>query len=65
MKNNLDELINKSGLKKGFLASKLDVTPQQFSKWLKGEHYPPANKLFKLAYILNCKVDELYTYEEE
>lgn len=63
MKNNLEEMIHKSGLKKGFLAKQINVTPQQFSKWIKGEHYPPADKLFKLAKLLDCKVDDLYELE--
>jgi putative transcriptional regulator len=64
MKSNWEELILKSGLKKGYLANELSVSPQQFSKWIKGKHYPPADKLFKLAKILKCNVDEMYSFEE-
>lgn len=46
------------------LAKRLDVTPQQFSLWVKGESYPRANTLFKLAYELGVKVDDLYDYED-
>lgn len=65
MKSNLNELIARSGLRKGFLAEKLQISPQQFSKWIKGEVYPSADQLFYLAKILNCKVDEMYTVSKE
>lgn len=65
MKSKLNEIIKSSGLRKGFLAEKVGITPQQFSKWIKGEVYPPADQLFYLARLLNCKVDDMYEYEKD
>ncbi|QKE74787.1 helix-turn-helix transcriptional regulator [Arthrobacter citreus] len=64
MKCNLEKIILKKGFKKGFIAKEIGVTPQHFSKWIKGELYPPADKLFRLAKLLSCTVDEMYTDEE-
>jgi putative transcriptional regulator len=65
MKCYIEEKIKKSGLRKGFIAEQLEISPQQLRKWMKGEYYPPANQLFKLAKILSCKVDEMYDFEGE
>lgn len=46
------------------LADKLEVTKQQFSSWVNGRSYPRANKLFELAKELDCRVDDLYDYNE-
>lgn len=47
------------------LAEELKVTPQQFSLWVSGESFPRANKLFKLAFLLGVKVDDLYDYIDD
>lgn len=43
----------------------LGVTPQQFSNWVKGDAAPYLNTAFKLAKMLDCKVDDLWDYKEE
>ena len=43
----------------------LKVSPQQFSNWVKGDSNPYLEKAFKLARLLDCKVDDLWEYEED
>lgn len=45
-------------------AKKLDMMPQQFSTLVTGNAFTTAEKMFKLARMLDCKVDDLYEYEE-
>lgn len=57
--------IEKSGYKKKYIASVLEVTPTQLSNWVSGRSYPTAEKLFRLAELLGCKVDDFYNNEED
>lgn len=43
----------------------LGVTPQQFSNWVKGNSAPYLEMAFKLAILLDCKVDDLWEYKED
>lgn len=52
-------------MKQQTLANKLGVTKQTLSLWVNGKSFPTIQTLFKIAYILNCTVDELYTYEPD
>lgn len=56
-------LIKELRIQKGFtqteIAKKLKIDKSTVSKWETGESLPRADKLFKLAKILNCTVDEL------
>lgn len=61
----VDEVITKSGLRPGFIAEKMGVSTQQVSNWRHGRSYPSTPNLYKLAHILDCKVDDLYEYKEE
>jgi transcriptional regulator with XRE-family HTH domain len=60
MNSRIGEQIDKSGYLKKYIASKLEITPTQLSNWISGRSYPTADKLFKLADLLGCKVDDLY-----
>lgn len=51
-------------ISKQWLADELGVSRQMLSNYLAGKSYPPADKLFKLAHLLNRKVDDLYSFEE-
>jgi len=63
MNSRIGELIEEKGYKKKFIAEKLQVTPTQLSNWISGRSYPTMEKAFKLADILECKVDDLYKKE--
>ncbi|MCS1352425.1 helix-turn-helix transcriptional regulator [Mechercharimyces sp. CAU 1602] len=47
------------------IAEKLEVSKQQVSLWVTGKSYPRCEKLFELAHLLQCKVDDLYEFTEE
>ncbi|MFS0904114.1 helix-turn-helix transcriptional regulator [Priestia aryabhattai] len=64
MKSNIEKLINEKGLLKKFVAKQVGVTPAQLSNWMRGNNYPTADKLFKLAAVLGCKIEDLYETEE-
>lgn len=65
MKSRIGELIDAAGYKKKYIANLLEISPTQLSNWISGRSYPPIEKAFKLASILNVKVDDLYEREEE
>ncbi|MBO1515657.1 helix-turn-helix domain-containing protein [Metabacillus bambusae] len=59
-------ILAEKGFRQKQIAEKMGVTPQQFSKWVNGVGaYPQADILWKLAKLLNVKVDDLYKFEEE
>jgi len=64
MKCNIEKLVKESGLKKAFIANKLEVSVKQFRNYETGYSLIPIDKAFLLASLLNCKVDDLYELEE-
>lgn len=42
------------------LAEGMGVSPQAVGKWERGESYPRAEQLPKLAELLHCRVDDLF-----
>ncbi len=60
MKCKIGEIIEARGYLKKFIAKQMDVSPTQLSNWISGRSYPPMDKAFKLAKVLNVKVDDLY-----
>lgn len=45
-------------------ADKLDMLPQHFSALVNGKVLTTVEKTFKLATLLECKVDDLYEYHD-
>ncbi|MFS0766013.1 helix-turn-helix transcriptional regulator [Peribacillus phoenicis] len=64
MKSRIGECIDKSGFKKKFIAGKLEVSPTQLSNWISGRSFPTIEKAFRLAKLLDVKVDDLYEEDE-
>lgn len=60
MKCKINEQIELNGRKKKWVAQQLGVSQEVLSRWINGRSMPSVNNLFKLAKILNCKVDDLY-----
>ncbi|MED3562273.1 helix-turn-helix transcriptional regulator [Bacillus xiapuensis] len=46
------------------LSEKLGVTKQTMSLWVNGKSMPTLETAFKIAHLLDCKVDDLYVYKE-
>ncbi|MFB4471845.1 helix-turn-helix transcriptional regulator [Oceanobacillus caeni] len=64
MKNNINYWIEKSGYKKKWIAKELGVSNEVLSRWVNNKSKPSVENLFKLAALLGCKVDDLYTLED-
>lgn len=45
------------------IAEWLGIKPQSVSYWVTGKSLPKGETLFKLAVLLDCKVDDLYRIE--
>jgi transcriptional regulator with XRE-family HTH domain len=56
----IEELIIKSGLKKSFIADKLEVSVKQLRNYETGYSLIPIDKAFVLADLLKVKIDDLY-----
>ena len=55
------EMYNKS---KEDLAKYLEIQPKAYARYETGEREPSLDKLYKLAYLYNCKVDDFINVEE-
>lgn len=60
MQLKIDEMILKSGLKKGYIANELGINPVTLSNYISGKRKISLELAVKLAEILHCKVDDLY-----
>ncbi|WP_100373062.1 helix-turn-helix transcriptional regulator [Bacillus sp. FJAT-45037] len=62
LESKIDECIKRSGYRRDFVADHMEIKKQQLSNWCTGRSKPRVDDLFKLAKLLNCKVDDLYTF---
>lgn len=60
MKCRIEELIREKGLRKDFIAKKLGVSYRQLRNYETMDSYPPIDKAYILADLLEVKVDDLY-----
>lgn len=51
------------GLKQKFVAKECKISQQMLSEYENGKTYPRANILFRIALIIDCKVDDLYEHK--
>lgn len=56
----IEKKIKDSGLRKDYIAEKIDVSIRQLRKYEKFELFIPMEKGLLLAKLLNCKVDDFY-----
>ncbi|MEH7336257.1 helix-turn-helix transcriptional regulator [Neobacillus drentensis] len=63
MISRIGELIINSGLKKSFIADKLEVSVKQLRNYETGHSLIPIDKAFVLAELLNVKIEDLYERE--
>ncbi|OSM10710.1 hypothetical protein BTH38_23360 [Bacillus toyonensis] len=47
------------------IRQKLYISQNQMSNYVTGKFYPPIDKAFELAKILDCRVDDLYEVQEK
>ena len=50
-------------MKQQELSNTLNVTRQTMSLWVNGKANPTLETAFKIAKLLDCKVDDLFTYK--
>lgn len=62
---NIQRIIEQRGLRKGFVAQKLNISTKQLRNYEVQISYPPADKLYMLARVLDVSADELYEWVEE
>lgn len=63
LKSNIDYWIEKNGYKKRWVADKIGVSQVVLSRWINNHSKPSLVNTFKLAQLLDCKVDDLFDYE--
>lgn len=65
MKSKIGEIMKNSPYKRTYIEKQMEVSRNTLSNWCTGKTHPSAPELFKLAKLLEVKVDEMYEYEEE
>ena len=65
LKSKIGEYIERSGYRRDYIAKRIGVSYRQLAKYIAGDSFPTVPKLFALAQLLGCKVDDLYEYEEK
>lgn len=60
MMTKINEIILKSGKKKGFIAQQLGIAQSSLTRYCKGYTYPNTKILQKLAEILNVPISEFF-----
>jgi len=64
MKNNINEWVAEKGYQKKWIAKQMGISQNVLSRWINGHSIPSLENAFKLAEILECKVDELFERKE-
>lgn len=65
IKSKIGDVIDSKGLKHKWVAEQVGVYPTVLSRWINNRGKPSLERTFKLAKVLNCKVDDLYIYEDD
>jgi len=60
LKSNINYWIELRGRKKKWVAGQLGISQNVLSRWINNHSMPSVYKLFELAELLECKVDDLY-----
>lgn len=65
MKNHLEEIRKKHGIKQEELADILEVSRQTISSLENGRYNPSILLAFKIAKYFNLMIEDIFIYEEE
>ena len=65
MKNRLEELRNRRGIKQEELASALEVSRQTIGSLENGRDNPSSPLAFKIARYFHMTIEEIFIYEED
>ncbi|AZJ21530.1 XRE family transcriptional regulator [Bacillus wiedmannii bv. thuringiensis] len=64
LKSKIGDWVEKSGYRKDFIANKLGITVKQLNNYITGTSFPNVHRLYQLARIFNCRVDDLYEVQK-
>ena len=65
MKTRIKEFREKFGITQEALAAKVDVTRQTILFLEKGKYNPSLRLAFKIARVLNVKIEDVFSFEDE
>lgn len=65
MKNRLEELRKKQGIKQEELAAELEVSRQTIGSLENGRYNPSIQLAFKIARYFGMSIEDIFIYEEE
>lgn len=66
LKSNIRELLKSNGIKGIWIVQQLNISQNQMINYVTVKLYPPVDKVFELAKIFNCRVDNfLYEVQEK
>ena len=65
MKTKIKELREKHNLTQEALAEKVDVTRQTILFLEKGKYNPSLRLAYKIAKVLNSKIEDIFSFEDE
>lgn len=65
MKNRLEEIRKKRGIKQEDLAAELEVSRQTIGSLENGRYNPSITLAFKLARYFQMSIEDIFIYEEE
>lgn len=65
MKNNLEELRKKRGIKQEELAMALEVSRQTIGSLENGRYNPSIQLAFKIARYFDMSIEDIFIYEED
>ncbi len=65
MKTRMKEFREKLGITQETLAEKVDVTRQTILFLEKGKYNPSLRLAYKISRVLNSKIEELFSFEDE
>ena len=65
MKNRLEEIRKKQGIKQEELAEALEVSRQTIGSLENGRYNPSILLAFKIARYINITIEDMFIYEEE
>ena len=64
IKNNLKQLVAKTGMKHSFLSDKVGVSDTAFSYWVINHRQPSGIYVARLCEELGCTAQEIYSVQE-
>jgi putative transcriptional regulator len=64
MESRIKEWIVRRKLKNDLVADRLGVSRETVSKWCNDKSVPSLKKAFELASLLECKVDDLFYFDD-